>query len=62
MDKLVIASVLFILTYIFMIKFVNHRPLVVGISALIFIVATAFLKFFIISYLSFTKFIFFVVF
>lgn len=38
MDKLVIASVLFILTYIFMIKFVNHRPLVVGISALIFIV------------------------
>lgn len=38
MDKLVIASVLFILTYIFMIKFVNHRPLVVGISAMIFIV------------------------
>lgn len=38
MDKLIIASVLFILTYIFMIKFVNHRPLVVGISALIFIV------------------------
>lgn len=38
MDKLVVASVLFILTYIFMIKFVNHRPLVVGISALIFIV------------------------
>lgn len=38
MDKLIIASVLFILTYIFMIKFVNHRPLVVGISALIFVV------------------------
>lgn len=38
MDKLITASVLFILTYIFMIKFVNHRPLVVGISALIFVV------------------------
>lgn len=38
MYKLIIASVLFVLTYIFMIKFVNHRPLVVGISALIFIV------------------------
>lgn len=38
MDNLVIASVLFLLTYIFMIKFVNHRPIVVGISALIFIV------------------------
>ena len=38
MDNLIVASVLFILTYIFMIKFVNHRPIVVGISALIFIV------------------------
>ena len=38
MDKLIVASVLFVLTYIFMIKFVNHRPLVVGISAMIFIV------------------------
>lgn len=38
MDNLIIASVLFLLTYIFMIKFVNHRPIVVGISALIFII------------------------
>ena len=33
MDNLIVASVLFLLTYIFMIKFVNHRPIVVGISA-----------------------------
>ena len=38
MDNLIVASVLFLLTYIFMIKFVNHRPIVVGISALIFII------------------------
>ncbi len=38
MDKLILAAALFIITYIFMIKFVNHRPLVVGISALVFII------------------------
>ena len=38
MDNLIVASVLFLLTYILMIKFVNHRPIVVGISALIFII------------------------
>ncbi len=38
MDRLILAAALFIITYIFMIKFVNHRPLVVGISALIFII------------------------
>ena len=38
MDNLIVASVLFLLTYIFMIKFVNPRPIVVGISALIFII------------------------
>ena len=38
MDQLILAAALFVITYIFMIKFVNHRPLVVGISALIFII------------------------
>lgn len=38
MDRLILAAVLFVITYIFMIKFVNHRPLVVGISALVFII------------------------
>lgn len=38
MDRLILAAALFVITYIFMIKFVNHRPLVVGISALIFII------------------------
>ena len=38
MDRLILAAALFIITYIFMIKFVNHRPLVVGISALVFII------------------------
>ena len=38
MNKLILAAALFIITYIFMIKFVNHRPLVVGISALVFII------------------------
>ncbi len=38
MDRLIIAAALFVITYIFMIKFVNHRPLVVGISALVFII------------------------
>lgn len=37
MDRLILAAALFVITYIFMIKFVNHRPLVVGISALVFI-------------------------
>lgn len=38
MDRLILAAALFVITYIFMIKFVNHRPLVVGISALVFII------------------------
>lgn len=38
MDQLILAAALFVITYIFMIKFVNHRPLVVGISALVFII------------------------
>ena len=38
MDRLILAASLFVITYIFMIKFVNHRPLVVGISALVFII------------------------
>lgn len=37
MDRLILAAALFVITYIFMIKFVNHRPLIVGISALVFI-------------------------
>ena len=38
MDQLILAAALFVITYIFMIKFVNHRPLFVGISALVFII------------------------
>lgn len=38
MDRLILAAALFVITYIFMIKFVNHRPLIVGISALVFII------------------------
>lgn len=38
MDQLILAAALFVITYIFMIKFVNHRPLIVGISALVFII------------------------
>lgn len=38
MDRLILAAALFVITYISMIKFVNHRPLVVGISALVFII------------------------
>ena len=38
MDRLILAAALFVITYIFLIKFVNHRPLVVGISALVFII------------------------
>lgn len=38
MDRLILAAALFVITYIFMIKFVNHRPLVVSISALVFII------------------------
>lgn len=38
MDRLILAAALFVITYIFMIKFVNHRPLVVGISAFVFII------------------------
>lgn len=37
MNKLILAAVLFVITYILMIIFVEKRPLIVGISALVFI-------------------------